>query len=67
MSAFAALNLKTGLSRPSNDAAESRASEKLAIHSYVVACSSGEDVRRNTSYNLEKAHMFEAGPATYRI
>jgi hypothetical protein len=37
------------------------------VQDFMVALPPSDDMRRNTSYNLDKPHPFEAGPATYRI
>jgi hypothetical protein len=37
------------------------------VQDFMATLPPSDDMRRNTSYNLEKPHPFEASPATYRI
>jgi hypothetical protein len=37
------------------------------VQDFMATLPPSDDMRRNTSYNLERPHPFEAGPATYRI
>jgi hypothetical protein len=42
-------------------------SNPSVVQDFMAALPPSDDMRKNTSYNLDKPHPFEAGPASYRI